>query len=101
MAACHKETMGHICLATAISLPGAEVRLNRVCDLEVPARQAATMFYLNLPAIRQRPFARDNYPAEAMDRLESGLKALSELPGDEQPVKWRLRQIVVAKGEKT
>jgi SAM-dependent methyltransferase len=69
-------------------------RGSRVRPLSVPTHRAAAMFYLNIQTWKNQSFVRQNYPAGAIDKLESDLETLSSRSIPDIEIQWGLRQIV-------
>lgn len=69
-------------------------RMSRAQQLAVSDRDAATMFSMNVPNWRDRPFIQQNVGAAAIGRLESELSDLTRVEGGESSIIWTLRQIV-------
>lgn len=83
-------------LGAMTSFEGARPLANQVAYLDVPAARAASMFHMNLAAIREREFVRDNYDASRIEELYRGLLAIANRQslGSTYPaVRWGLRQI--------
>lgn len=60
----------------------------------VSNRDAATMFSMNVPNWKDRPFIRENFSGDSIERLEAELKDLASAVGEESSITWTLRQIV-------
>lgn len=78
--------------------PGMEILINRVQPVMVAAREAATMFCLNMSTLKRRPQVAARHAVARLEHLEAGLKEIMEageaalsLP----PVEWGLRQMVL------
>jgi ubiquinone/menaquinone biosynthesis C-methylase UbiE len=69
-------------------------RSSAVRPLSPPTHRAAAMFYLNIQTWKNQPFVQQNYPAGAIDKLESELEALAARSTSEIEIQWGLRQIV-------
>ena len=77
---------------------GARLVVNKVAYLDVPATRAASMFHMNLAAIREREFIRDRFDASTIEELHRGLLAIADRDsrGSTYPaVRWGLRQISI------
>ena len=70
--------------------------VNRVWPLDVAAADAATMFSLNLATVRTDPWVVDHHDAAELDALGEALHERIVAPAGLPPVRWRLRQVVVA-----
>ena len=62
--------------------------------LRVSNPDAATMFSMNVPNWRDRPFIRETYGDDSIRELEAELKQLAGAAGSESAITWTLRQIV-------
>ncbi len=71
-----------------------EKRDSRARRLRVPNRDAATMFSMNVPNWKDRPFIRETYGSDSIRALETELKDLAAASGEESQITWTLRQIV-------
>ena len=67
---------------------------SHVRDVRVPARETATLFFMNLQTWKQRPFIQEHYDAEMIDELGAGLEALTGDKDRGSRVEFRLRQVV-------
>ena len=79
-------------LTAAKDPEGQERCFDRVFELQVPRRDAALMFSMNVPNWRDRPFIRARYSDDEIERLETELQQLASSDGGD-PVVWELRQI--------
>jgi trans-aconitate 2-methyltransferase len=68
-------------------------RVSKIRRLPVPTPCAATMFYLNMQAWKDRRFVRENYSPIVLEQLESGLEGLTGGPDQETNIEWGLRQM--------
>ncbi|MFC1525889.1 class I SAM-dependent methyltransferase [Candidatus Latescibacterota bacterium] len=75
--------------------PGnTEITSSVVTSVPVPAHQAARMFRLNLPQLRERQWAKEHRDEAWFEDLARELDSLCR-PGAGEPVVWRLRQHVL------
>jgi len=72
---------------------GGTVRLDEPAYVAPEPSVVATMFGLNLDAWRDDPWVTARHEREALDRLADGLRARHH-----DPIRWTLRQVVVARG---
>jgi SAM-dependent methyltransferase len=71
---------------------GMERCFDRVLQLPVAAQDAATMFSMNVPNWKDRPFIRQRFSSEEIAALQAELDRVARTGGGE-PVLWELRQI--------
>lgn len=62
--------------------------------LRVSNGDAATMFSMNVPNWRDRPFIRETYSRDSIQALEDELREIAAAPGTDSAITWTLRQIV-------
>ena len=70
-------------------------RAGGVQEVRVSNRQAARMFLLNIQTWRHKPFIRENYSSRTTASMEAELSALAETPGDDSPIEWGMRNLVL------
>ena len=70
-------------------------RAGGVQEVQVSNRQAARMFLLNIQTWRHKPFIRENYSSRTTASMEAELSALAETPGDDSPIEWGMRNLVL------
>ena len=81
---------------SAMTNTGAyKVLENRIDRLNVDDRDAATMFAMNIPQWRDRPFIRERYGKDRIDALREELEALANRPRGQACTAWSLRQIML------
>ena len=68
-------------------------RIDRVLPHPVTAADAATMFAMNLPAIRQSPHIADILGEDALDAMQEELDVVSATQPSPIAIEWGLRQI--------
>jgi SAM-dependent methyltransferase len=68
--------------------------LSRTRRLPVSNRDAATMFSMNVPNWKDRPFIRATYGDDSIGKLASELNSLAGVTGGDSVITWTLRQIV-------
>jgi len=68
--------------------------LSRARRYPVSNRDAATMFSMNVPNWKYRPFVRDNFSGDSIERLEAELQDLASTQVEESSITWTLRQMV-------
>jgi SAM-dependent methyltransferase len=68
--------------------------LSRTRRLPVSNRDAATMFSMNVPNWKDRPFIRETYGDESIAKLGATLDSVADGAGSESEIIWTLRQIV-------
>jgi SAM-dependent methyltransferase len=68
--------------------------LSRTRRLPVSNQDAATMFSMNVPNWKDRPFIRETYGDDSVGKLASELNSLAGVEGNESEITWTLRQIV-------
>jgi SAM-dependent methyltransferase len=73
---------------------GLQVLLDRVLELPVADSDAAMMFSLNLPTLRQTEELDDRQPAE-LDALQRALDELAYLGSRASRIQWGLRQVAL------
>ena len=73
-------------------------RTSNVQTLAIPADKAAAMFLMNFSVWRSNKFLQRNYGPEALDEVETHLRALTEDRDSKTPVEWGLRQVVMERG---
>jgi hypothetical protein len=67
-----------------------------VCEVEVSSLDAARMFWMNMPVLKESEHVRAHYGDDELDLLEANLRRLAEGAAQgEEPLKWRLRQIAL------
>ncbi len=71
----------------------AERTSSAVRPLQVSDYDAARMFALNLPTIRESERVRKAWDAERLDQLQEELDLLAHTPGNESRIRWEIRQI--------
>jgi SAM-dependent methyltransferase len=69
-------------------------RWSRAQRFPVSNRDAATMFSMNVPNWKDRPFVRENFGAESIQDLEAGLRDLANAENTESAITWTLRQMI-------
>lgn len=67
--------------------------LSRVYHLPVSTKQAATMFFLNIPSWKNQPFIQQQYSTSMIEQLERDLRELAETSTSEGEIEWGLRQL--------
>ncbi|MEX2304389.1 MAG: class I SAM-dependent methyltransferase [Bryobacterales bacterium] len=67
---------------------------SRTRRLPVSNRDAATMFSMNVPNWKDRPFIRETYGDDSIGKLGAELDSLAGGAGSESEIVWTLRQIV-------
>jgi len=75
--------------------PALTVASSRVATLEVSDRDAARMFRLNLPTLRESGRVPEEYDVGALERLQADLDLLAFLQPSSSHITWELRQIVL------
>ena len=61
----------------------------------VPASRAAALFHMNLGVWRNNDYVQRTDEGVELDELESDLAAIASGTGDNKPVEWGLRHIVM------
>ena len=74
--------------------PALERVASSLVSLEVTDSDAAMMFALNLPTLRQSDAIRGAYEESVFDELQTDLDRLAYSPTDVSRIQWKLRQIV-------
>ncbi|GHO92895.1 hypothetical protein KSF_029430 [Reticulibacter mediterranei] len=72
---------------------GLQKRMSRVYRYPVSTKQAATMFSMNVPAWKNRPFLQEHYAPDMIEQLEQELHSLAETSTAEGEITWGMRQI--------
>jgi SAM-dependent methyltransferase len=67
-------------------------RINKVREVEVPLRRAATLFFLNLQFWKYHPFIQTSVSSSHIHKLEGDLRGLANESSGET-VGWRIQQI--------
>jgi SAM-dependent methyltransferase len=70
-------------------------RLSRTRRFPVSNQDAATMFSMNVPNWKDRPFIRDNFSADSIQSLQTRLADLASTEDEESAITWTLRQMVL------
>lgn len=73
---------------------GLQPQLDRVIEFPVADSDAAMMFSLNLPTLRQSPELSGHQPAE-LDSLQQALDDIAHLDSRESRIRWGLRQVAL------
>lgn len=68
-------------------------RLSRAQRFAVSNRDAATMFSMNVPNWKDRPFVRESFGDASIQRLEDQLRDFAQTNGDRSDITWVLRQM--------
>lgn len=78
------------------TLAGLPAVLSRVWPLDVSAVDAATMFSLNLATVRADPWVAAHHDDAELDELAADLRHRMLTRMARPPVRWRIRQLVLA-----
>jgi trans-aconitate 2-methyltransferase len=71
-------------------------KMSRVYRHSVSTKQAATMFSMNIPAWKNRPFLQEHYESGMIEQLEQELLSLAATSTAEGEIIWGMRQIAYA-----
>ena len=84
-------------LPATLAALGARSPHDAVRIIDAPTAHVAIMFGHNLAVWRDDPWVVARHTASALDALADGLAARRDVPGADR-IRWRLRQVVVARG---
>lgn len=79
----------------SVPLDGAKIKLNRVKEIKVSAKDAATMFLMNMLTLRKSPHVRALYHDEEINQFMGDLERVMDEKTTMAAVDWQLRQVVI------